>query len=66
MPITLWYVVLGISTAALLAVGVAAFMRIRRLSQASQTQFRRAVQDDDPPGEAAPVPAASADEQVPQ
>jgi len=55
--------VLGLSTAALLAVGVAGFMRIRRLSQASQTQFRRAVQEEEQPGEAARV---SADEQVPR
>lgn len=49
VPITFWYVILGISTAALVAAGIAALMRIRRLSQASQTQYRRAVHDEDQP-----------------
>jgi len=38
---------LAISTVALVAAGIAALLRIRRLSQASQTQYRRAVQDEE-------------------
>ena len=66
VPITIWYVILGISTVALVAVALAAFMRIRRLAQASQTQFRRAVAEDGQLAEAAPLTTPIADERVPR
>jgi|GEM_PF-5636529 len=46
VPITIWYVILGLSTVALVAVGVAIFLRIRRLSRASETQFQRIVDEE--------------------
>ena len=46
MPITILYVILGISTAALVAVGIAVLIRIRRLSRASRTQFQRALEEE--------------------
>jgi MFS superfamily sulfate permease-like transporter len=46
VPITILYVILGISTAALVAVGVAVVIRIRRLSRASKTQFQRALEEE--------------------
>jgi len=46
VPITILYVILGISTVALVAVGTAVIMRIRRLSRASKTQFQRALQEE--------------------
>ena len=64
--LTIWYVILGISTVALVAVALAAFMRIRRLAQASQTQFRRAVAEDGQLAEAAPLTTPIADERVPR
>src|SRR5437016_2682521 len=46
VPITILYVILGISTAALVAVGTAVLIRIRRLSRASRTQFQRALEEE--------------------
>ena len=46
VPITILYVILGISTAALVVVGIAVVMRIRRLSRASKTQFQRALDEE--------------------
>jgi ABC-type nitrate/sulfonate/bicarbonate transport system permease component len=48
VSITILYVVLGVSVAALVGVGAAIFMRVRKLSQASETQFRCAVGEDPP------------------
>ena len=45
MTIIILYVVLVISTCALLCVGIAMYLRVRRLARASDTQFCRAVKD---------------------
>ncbi|HZR27411.1 MAG TPA: hypothetical protein VFA71_01420 [Terriglobales bacterium] len=45
MTITILYVILVICTCALLCVGIAMYMRVRRLARASDTQFCRAVKD---------------------
>jgi hypothetical protein len=47
VPITFWYVVLAISVIALVSVGIAIYRRIRRLSRASDTQFRRALKEEE-------------------
>jgi hypothetical protein len=44
VPITTLYVMLGICGALLIGVSVAMYRRVRRLSRASDTQFRRAVE----------------------
>ncbi len=49
MTITILYVILVICTCALLCVGIAMYMRVRRLARASDTQFCRAVKDDAEP-----------------
>jgi len=45
VTITILYVILVICTCALLCVGIAMYMRVRRLARASDTQFCRAVKD---------------------
>jgi len=45
VTIIILYVILVISTCALLCVGVAMYLRVRRLTRASDTQFCRAVKD---------------------
>jgi len=45
VTIIILYVILVISTCALLCVGIAMYLRVRRLARASDTQFCRAVQD---------------------
>ena len=45
MQITLLYVILAFGTLLLVGVGVAIYLRVRRLSQASETQFQRAVEE---------------------
>ena len=45
MTIIILYVILVISTCALLCVGIAMYLRVRRLARASETQFCRAVKD---------------------
>jgi len=45
VTIIILYVILVISTCALLCVGIAMYLRVRRLTRASDTQFCRAVQD---------------------
>jgi hypothetical protein len=45
VTIIILYVVLVISTCALLCVGIAMYVRVRRLARASETQFFRAVKD---------------------
>ena len=45
MTIIVLYVILVISTCALLCVGIAMYVRVRRLARASETQFCRAVKD---------------------
>lgn len=47
VPITTLYVMLGICGALLIGVSVAMYRRVRRLSRASDTQFRRAVEAED-------------------
>ena len=44
VPITTLYVMLGICGALLIGVSVAMYRRVRRLSRASDTQFRRAME----------------------
>lgn len=44
VPITTLYVMLGICGAILIGVSIAMYLRVRRLSRASDTQFRRAVE----------------------
>jgi hypothetical protein len=46
VTIIILYVILVISTCALLCVGIAMYLRVRRLARASETQFVRAVNDD--------------------
>jgi hypothetical protein len=48
VPITFWYVVLAVSVVALVGVGIAIFRRVRKFSQASDTQFRRALKEEEP------------------
>ncbi len=45
MSIIILYVILVISTCALVCVGIAMYLRVRRLARASDTQFCRAVKD---------------------
>jgi len=45
VTIIILYVILVISTCALLSVGIAMYLRVRRLARASDTQFCRAVKD---------------------
>jgi ABC-type nitrate/sulfonate/bicarbonate transport system permease component len=59
VPITVLYVVLGLSIAALLGVAAAIFLRIRRLSTASKTQFTRAVEEQIPQQSAAIIEPGS-------
>ena len=46
VPITTLYVMLGICGVLLIGVSVAMYLRVRRLSRASDTQFRRAVESE--------------------
>jgi hypothetical protein len=57
VPITTLYVMLGICGALLIGVSVAMYRRVRRLSRASDTQFRRAVEAEES-AESAMVPEA--------
>jgi len=45
VTITILYVILVFSTCALVFVGIAMYLRVRRLARASETQFRRAMKD---------------------
>jgi hypothetical protein len=45
VTIIILYVILVISTCALVCVGIAMYLRVRRLSRASETQFFRALKD---------------------
>ena len=45
MIITILYVILVVSTGAILCVGIAMYLRVRRLTRASDTQFCKAVND---------------------
>jgi hypothetical protein len=45
VTIIILYVILAISTCALLCVGIAMYLRVRRLARASETQFCLAVKD---------------------
>jgi cell division protein FtsX len=45
VTITTLYVILVICTCALLCVGIAMYVRVRRLARASETQFRQALKD---------------------
>ena len=45
MTIVILYVILAISTLALLCVGIAMYLRVRRLAKASESQFRRALDE---------------------
>lgn len=47
VPITTLYVMLGICGVLLIGVSVAMYLRVRRLSRASDTQFRRAVESEE-------------------
>ena len=47
VPITTLYVMLGICGALLIGVSVAMYLRVRRLSRASATQFQRAVKSEE-------------------
>lgn len=41
------YIALAVSTIVLLIVAIGLFVRVRRLSRASESQFRRLVQDEE-------------------
>jgi len=45
VTITILYVILALSTSALVLVGIAMYLRVRRLARASETQFRQALKD---------------------
>jgi len=60
VTIVILYVILAISTCALVCVGIAMYLRVRRLAKASESQFRRALEE-------VPAPqAAQPDEHAPE
>jgi hypothetical protein len=64
VTIIVLYVILVISTCALVCVGIAMYLRVRRLARASDTQFTRAVKDDAPEHQADQPPPRNAASEI--